>query len=619
MDSENPKQTEAVIDLARGSRNALSRWLLRGLDPLINCLLKHQRINFHAREVMGMDLAGSNFFDNGLKSLGVEYEVREEDLKRIPKTGPVMVVANHPYGGVDGIIMGSLLQKVRPDSKLMVNYLLNKLEGIRPHVIKVDPFGGANAAISNLGPMRESLRWLKNGGLLATWPAGTVSHWHWRQRRVTDPQWTEHVAGVIQKTRATVVPVYFEGRNSLLFQIAGLIHPLLRTLLLPREMLRLNGSKIRVHIGNPIGPSKCDKFSGNREIMDFLRLKTYILQNREVAEKVSFRFSRRQRKKADPVPFAAPIEADLLEREVNHLGADQLLAEHNEFRIFCARAKDIPLVLKEIGRLREVTFRAVGEGTGLARDLDRFDDYYLHLFMWNSAEREVAGAYRLGLTDEILRNQGESGLYTTTLFRYKPGVLDRLNPAVELGRSFITAKYQKKPLSLGLIWKGIGKFISQNPRYRILFGPVSISKEYQTLSKNMIVMYLKENTLDPDFSSMVKARKPPRSKHLGGLDRYSFNTTVRDIEDVSALISEIEREERGVPVLLRQYLKLNATMLSFNVDPEFNDCIDGLVLVDLVKTNEKTLRRYMGDEGAERFYAYHEVRVGERETLNTSD
>ncbi|MCD8482550.1 MAG: lysophospholipid acyltransferase family protein [Verrucomicrobia bacterium] len=373
----------------------------------------------------------------------------------------------------------------------------------------------------------------------------------------------------------------------------------------------MRGKSVKLRIGNAISPTKLEKFAGNREVIDFLRLKTYILQNREVAEKVSFRFSR-PRRKAEPLTIAEPIDKDLLAREISQLRTEHLHAQHNEFSVYIASAKEIPLLLKEIGRLREKTFRAVGEGTNLARDLDKFDEHYLHLFMWNHEQREIAGAYRLGLTDDILNAQGASGLYTTTLFKYRPGVLERLNPAVELGRSFIVAEYQRKPLSLGLIWKGIGQFIVRNPRYRILFGPVSISKEYQALSKNMIVMYLKENTLDPELAHQVKARKPPRSKHLGGLDRHSFNTTVRDIEDVSALISEIEREERGVPVLLRQYLKLNATMLSFNVDPEFNDCIDGLVLVDLAKTNEKTLRRYMGDEGAERFYAYHEIRNSNR-------
>jgi hypothetical protein len=203
--------------------------------------------------------------------------------------------------------------------------------------------------------------------------------------------------------------------------------------------------------------------------------------------------------------------------------------------------------------------------------------------------------------------RGKGGLYTTTLFRFKPGVIASLDPAIELGRSFVVEKYQRKPVSLGLLWKGIGQFIVRRPKYCTLFGPVSISKEYQSLSKNLMVAYLKEHTLDPVLASKVKARNPARSRNFGSLDRSSFCRSVRDIEDVSALISEIEREERGVPVLLRQYLKLNATMLSFNVDPAFNDSLDGLVLVDLRRTPVKTLQKYMGQEGARRFLARHKA------------
>lgn len=605
-----------LIDFTFAGSGGFKRRIGRCIDSVANVLIRHHRINESHEALRSLPVDDGNFFQRGLKVLNIRYQVKPEDVQRIPTSGPLIIVANHPFGGVDGIVLGAVIAEVRTDAKLMVNYLLARIDGFAPHIINVDPFGSKSATHGNLAPMRQCFSWLRGGGCLGVFPSGTVSHWNWRKRRVTDPQWSEHIASLALKTRATVVPVFFEGRNNALFQLAGILHPLLRTILLPRQMLAMNGKIIKLRVGNPIGPSKLERFASPREGIDFLRLKTYIQQNREVAEKVSFRFSRPFRK-VQPAAIADPIDRDLLAREVTQLTEAHEFARYNELSVIIARAKEIPLLLKEIGRLREITFRAVGEGTNLSRDLDRFDDYYLHLFMWNHEKQEIAGAYRLGLTDEILNSHGTTGLYTTTLFRYKQGVLERLNPAVELGRSFVVADYQRKPMSLGLMWKGIGQFIARHPRYRILFGPVSISKEYQALSKNMIVMYLKENSLDPELSHQVKARKPPRSKHLGGLDQHSFNTTVRDIEDVSALISEIEREERGVPVLLRQYLKLNATMLSFNVDPEFNDCIDGLVLVDLSKTNEKTLRRYMGDEGAERFYAFHEIRNSER-TVKTS-
>ncbi len=601
---------EDLVDIGGLVRNPVLRLLVRGVCGLAEPLIRMRALNGAYRELRALDPAPERFFRAGLDVLRVRYRVSEADLARIPRTGPVVLVANHSFGALDGVVLGDLLQRVRPDGKLLGNYLLARIRGIEALIIEVDPFGGAEAKKNNLGGMRACLAWLRAGHALGVFPSGTVSHFHPRNRRVTDPAWSPTVAGLVRRSGATVVPVYFEGRNSFLFQVLGLLHPRIRTLLLPRELLRMRGREVSLRVGHPIGPARLARFGTAEHATDYLRLKTYILRNRRIAEKTSFRFARRRPPQAQPVPAGPPKDA--MAEEVRRLPTEQLLAEQGDFAVYFARAFQVPRLLDEIGRLREITFREVGEGTGLGRDLDRFDAYYIQLFMWNRAAAEVVGAYRLGLSDEILAEHGDPGFYTSTLFRYKPGVLRQLDPAIELGRSFVVAAYQRKPLSLGLIWRGIGQFIARNPRYRVLFGPVSISREYDSLSKNLIVMYLKEHSLDPELADKVRARKPPRSRSFGGLDRRSFRRAVEDIDDVSALISEIEREERGVPVLLRQYLKLNATILSFNVDPEFSDCIDGLVLVDLAKTNEKTLRRYMGTEGADRFYAFHEIRPADR-------
>lgn len=595
------------LDPAEGIGNPLLRrlagWGLNLLEPL----LAFRQLDRIYQSFRRNELAVGEFFPMALKELGLTVRVSDEDRERIPVDGPVIVVSNHPFGGLDGIAMGSLLAERRGDSRLLVNYLLARLQGIESHVIAVDPFGGSDAGKRNLHGLRLSVRWLNSGGLLVVWPSGTVSHFQWSQRQVTDPQWAENLAGLIRRTRATVVPAYFPGRNGNLFQVAGLIHPALRTLLLPREMVRRHGAEIEIRIGNPISATRLMSFASDRQMMDFLRLRSYILQSRSVAEKVSFRrWIRRRHKRGAPV--APPQMSEVLKTEVESLEPRHRLVEFQEYAVYHARATDIPFLLKEIGRLREITFRKVGEGTGRAIDLDAFDNTYVHLFLWNHSRNELVGAYRLGLTDEILPNQGKHGLYTTTLFHYRRGVLDSLNPGIELGRSFIVEEYQRKHHPLGLIWRGIGQFVLRYPRYCILFGPVSISREYQSLSKNLIVQYLKETNLNPEFSSRIRARKPPRSRFFGSLDRHSFSRSVRDIDDVSALIAEIEREEKGIPVLLKQYLKLKATMLSFNVDPEFNECIDGLVLVDLRQTPVKILERYMGEQGAAQFLSYHEIR-----------
>jgi putative hemolysin len=605
-----------LVDFRDLASNRVGRALLGAGQRLLEPLLRSRALNAEYQrllEVRRSDPEGP-FFDQGLAVLGVQYVIRDEDLDRIPADGPVFLVANHPYGGVDGLVLGSILDRVRDDGRLLVNFLLDRIDHMGGRCFYVDPFGGPEAARANLKGIKDSLRWLKDGHALATFPSGTVSHLKWGRRRVTDPVWAENIAPLIRKTGATVVPVYFGGRNSALFQAAGLLHPLLRTTLLPREMLRARKGRIEVRIGNPIKAKRLAHFSSAREVMDFLRLRTYILQSREVAEKTVFLPDTRKAHSGKPI--VAAVAADKIEADLADLPRSAVLLEQDPYVVYAARAAEAPHVLLELGRLREITFRAVGEGTGEPTDLDRFDRDYWHLFIWNRAEREIVGAYRLGLTDEILPLRGKRGLYTTTLFRFKPDVIPSLDPAIELGRSFVVEKYQRKPLSLGLLWKGIGQFIVRRPRYCTLFGPVSISKEYQGLSKNLMVAYLKEHNLDPVLASRVKARNPARSRNFGSLDRSSFCRSVRDIEDVSALISEIEREERGVPVLLRQYLKLNATMLSFNVDPAFNDSLDGLVLVDLRRTPVKTLEKYMGADGARRFLAFHAERQGRGRAVN---
>jgi putative hemolysin len=415
---------------------------------------------------------------------------------------------------------------------------------------------------------------------------------------VSDPPWHPTIAALARRTGATVVPVFFEGRNSNIFQLAGLIHPTLRTALLPNELLRRSNSKVSVRIGRPIGADKIARYPEDETLIEYLRWKTYMLQRRE--SPVRPRFVPRAPAQPEPVAITEPVPASLLAGEVERLPAHARLAALGDLQVFIATARQIPAVLREIGRLREVTFRAVGEGTGKAVDLDGFDETYLHLFMWNKAKGEVVGSYRLGQVDEILEREGQKGLYTSSLFKFRAGFLERLGPALELGRSFIRAEYQRKATSLALLWRGVGEFLVRNPRYKILFGPVSISRDYNDFSRQLMIEFLEKHHGDEDYGALVKAKNPPRQRLDAG-ERKALSL-VRDADDVSALISEIEDDNKGMPVLLRHYLKLNARLLSFNVDAAFGHCIDGLIVVDLRKTDAKMLRRFMGDEGYS-FYA----------------
>ncbi len=294
-------------------------------------------------------------------------------------------------------------------------------------------------------------------------------------------------------------------------------------------------------------------------------------------------------------------QTDSIAAEVAGLRAD-LLVESGPFQVFCVRADQIPATLLEIGRLRELTYRAIGEGTGRTIDLDRFDRAYLHLFSWDRERRRVVGAYRIGQTDRIVQTDGVDGLYTRTLFRYDERLIDRMAaPALELGRSFVRAEYQKNYNALLLLWKGIGRFIASHPRYRLLFGPVSISTRYSDSSHQLLMSFLQQNRFAAEFGELVEAFNPPR---LGGSPSAS-SIVAATVADVDRLVARAETDGKGMPVLLRQYLKLNARLIGFNVDPNFGEALDALMLVDLTTVDRTILNRYLGRPEAEQFLAYH--------------
>lgn len=547
------------------------------------------------------------FFTKALRSIEVQFEVDAKDHERVPKTGPLLVVANHPYGGVDGIILGALLKTIRPDAKIMGNFLLARMDGIRGSLITVDPFGASSSVKANIAGMRLALKHLRAGNCLGAFPAGEVSHYKLGSRGVIDPLWSPHLVSLAGRSGATVLPIYFQGRNSLLFQMMGLLHPRIRTLMLGREFRRIGGSRIHLKIGEPIPPDRLKRFENKSAATDYLRLKTYSLSaTPSRSSRLRFPFRSASGAKPHAEPLAPPQSVSQLQAEVSALPSEQRLVEQGELEVYYARARQIPAVLQEIGRLREETFRAVKEGTGQAVDLDHFDEYYIHMFLWNRVESEIAGAYRIGLADEIVTQHGLKGLYTSTLFQYRSGFMDKIGPGLELGRSFIRIKYQKKHASLSLIWRGVGEFVARHPRYRILFGAVSISDAYHSISKNLMVHFFREHSFDNEMSQLVSARKPPKSKsRLQGTSLKNIAESITSIDSVSAIVSGFEEDKKGIPILLRHYLKLNGVLISFNVDPAFNDVIDGLILVDLLKSDGRLLERYFGKAAYAKIAAYH--------------
>lgn len=538
-----------------------------------------------------------------LEQLGARFEVAQEEQFRIPSGGPAVVVANHPFGGLEGLFLIWLLCCLRSDVRFLANFHLGRVPELKDLFIPVNPFGGREAARQNGAALRQALRWTQNGGLLVIFPAGEVAHYDPRTNSVCDPAWSPTAARLIRMCGAPVVPVHFSGRNSLRFQLAGLVHPYLRTMLLPRELFRKNGACIPVRIGQPIAFKKFAAIEDDDALAAHLRLKTYMLAANGCSDPAPV-----QRKTpsvmASPVRVAGPIPAERMAEEIVRLPAEQQLAVSGDFQVYHASAQQAPWLLQEIGRLRELTFRAVGEGTGRTSDIDLFDDYYEHLFIWNAASQELAGAYRLGHADRITGRFGKRGLYTYSLFEFRGPLLRMLNPALELGRSFVRPEYQRSFSALLLLWKGIGEYVARHPQYAVLFGAVSISNDYATISKEVLVQYLREHNYATHLARWVKPRRPFRGRNdLRGLtgELRSFN----NVETLSALVSDLEPDGKGVPILLRQYLKLGGRMLGFNVDPAFANSIDCLIMVDLRRTDPRVLNKYMGRDGAQVFLDFH--------------
>jgi putative hemolysin len=534
---------------------------------------------------------GQQLFEKLLEGLGVECECAPGDLHRVPRRGPVVAVANHPFGMVEGVILGSLLLRVRQDVKFLANSMLGNVPGLGQYVFPVNTFGGA--ARENWRSLRQSIDWVKKGGMLVVFPAGEVSSLHLSRLEISDSKWDDKVTRIIQMAGATSLPMFFHGVNSAMFQVAGLIHPRLRTLLLPRELANKRGGKIRISIGRPIRPQSLIRLKKEGAATDYLRQRTHLLD-----------IGRRERKKIwrvglKPAPVIPAVRPLSLRDEIAGLPADCKLVESGGYEVFACSADEIPNTLREIGRLREITFRQAGEGTGRSLDLDRFDRDYRHLFLWNTDSSEIAGAYRLAGTDTV------PDLYTSTLFRFRDGLLAGMSPALELGRSFVRAEYQKSFSALLLLWKGIGRYVARNPRYRILFGPVSISREYSEASRALIVAYLEARCGNGDLARYVEPRRQFRAPRLRGCDPRVLANLLDNVDDLSDAVADLEPDGKGVPVLLRQYLNCGGEMLAFNVDSAFSDVVDGLVLVDLMKMSRPQLEKYLGKEGATGFLELH--------------
>jgi putative hemolysin len=537
--------------------------------------------------------SGDGFARRLLDSLQIRFEIAAADLRRIPATGPVVITANHPYGFAEGLILASILETIRPDWKIVANGMLSVIGELRERTILVNPFDVRDASPRNYAPLREAVRLLESGGLLVMFPAGAVATLNLHEQGISDLEWKPTAARLAMRTGAPVVPVYFEGANSVPFHLAGVLHPSLRTFTLAHEFHKLRGKTVRLRAGQAIGRDLLAARGGADAATAYLRARTMFLAHRS-GDGV---------RGARPAAFSAfkpvaitPALAGCLSKEVASLPASAELAATRDYSVYLASAPDIPRLLEEIGRCREIAFRASGEGSGNALDLDRFDAHYRHIFLWSKAAGRVAGAYRLAVTEDMLPRFGADGLYTNTLFRYRPHFFENLGPAIELGRSFVHPDYQKTYAPLLLLWKGVLRYAASR-HAPVLFGAVSISRAYAAASRGLIACYLSTRARH-DLARFVAPRRPFRAVDRLGPRIRHLASFAGGVEDLSLAIADIESDGKGVPVLIRQYLRMGGRLLGFNLDRQFSDVLDALILTDLRLAPAALLERCMGREEA---------------------
>lgn len=542
---------------------------------------------------------GKDFFDSFVRERKLKYIVFEEDLIKIPKTGPFILVSNHPLGAIDGILMAKILTEIRPDFKVMGNFLLEKIEPMRPFVISVNPFENRKELKDSATGMRASLKHLENGGCIGIFPAGEVSNKNNQYGEILDKKWGKPALKLIKMAKVPVVPMYFHAKNSRLFYQVSKIHPDFQTLLLPAEMMHNREKPIRIRIGKPISVKVLDDHETSDEMGEFLQKKIYMLKSyyerrKSIADqlklpnlKLNFPLTKEENVVQNIIDETP--QADLIEDIESLYKKDKMLFRNGIYEVFFATYTEIPSIMREIGRQRELTFRAIGEGSNLPFDLDVYDEHYHHLFLWDNKEQKLAGAYRMALGSEVMKKHGIDGFYTSSLFEFDQELQPFFRKVIEMGRAYISIEYQQKPLPLFLLWRGIVHVCLRNPEHKFLMGGVSISDKFSEFSKSLMIEFMRSHYYDSAVAQYIHPKKEFKVK-LKDRDKHLFFDEVEsDLNKLDKIIDDLEPEMR-LPVLIKKYIKQNAKVISFNVDPSFNDAIDGLMYIRISELPESTIK-----------------------------
>ena len=540
------------------------------------------------------------FLNGILDELQIKFDIPEEDFKRLPKDGAYITISNHPLGGIDGILLLKLMLEKEPNFKIIANFLLHRIEPMKKYIMPVNPFENHKGSKSSVIGIKETLRHLSDGKPLGMFPAGEVSTYK-DGKLVVDKTWEEGAIKVIRKAQVPVVPIYFHAKNSRFFYLLSKIGDTLRTAKLPSEVFSQKNRVIKVRIGKPISVAEQNEHQTLEDYSEFLRRKTYMLAN-SFNEETNIlnpqNLNLKLPKSPKQIVKPANHEKILEEIEVLKKGDYRLLHSKNYY-VFLVTAEIIPNILHEIGRLREITFRAVGEGTNESIDLDEYDNYYHHMFLWDEESQMIAGAYRMGLGSEIFPKHGIEGFYLQDLFRFEPELYDMMSNSIEMGRAFIVSDYQQKPMPLFLLWKGIVHTTLRYPEHKYLIGGVSISNKFSDFSKSLMIEFMKSHYYDPYVAQYIHPKKEFKVKLKDADKDFVFNETEADLNKFDKIIDEVEPGSLRLPVLIKKYIKQNARVVAFNVDPLFNNAVDGLMYIRIADLPESTVKPVMEEFQAE--------------------
>jgi len=573
----SPSQIAKAVKLDKfGKTGTAAGWLLMHL-------LGMQKINTIYKDIRHLEKL--EFIDAIIKELNVDFEIPADDLKRIPKSGAFITVSNHPLGGLDGVLLLKIILEQRPDFKVLSSFILKNIPQLESYLINISQKN--EQAVSGL---KNALGHLSEEHGLGLFPAGEVSTYK-DGKLVIDRTWNSQALKLIYQAKVPIIPVYFHGRNSRLFYFLSRLHPIFRTAKLPSEAISDMKKTIKVRIGKPITPKMQESFADHNLLGEFIRKKTYILAKTFEPVKLYERIKIKPDKPVKNKKIIDAVPVEKLLKDIKHIEEkNDKMFEKNDYTGYLSDAKDIPNLLREIGRQREITFRAVGEGTGSEIDLDKYDKYYKHLILWDNKANKLVGAYRMGLGREIFDKHGIKGFYLSELFTFEPELYDMMSKSIEMGRAFIVKEYQQKPFPLFLLWQGIVHTTLQYPDHEYLIGPVSISNKFSNFSKSLMIEFMKSYFYDPYTAQYVHPNKAFKIR-LNEQDKaFIFDAAGDNLTKFDKLIDELEPENLKIPVLLKKYIKQNARLIAFNVDPNFNNAIDGLMYIKISDLPEETVK-----------------------------